>query len=88
MRKQLFLSALLMATPLCLSAQSLHDQPARETPEWFRKGVTYQVMPRCMSEEGTLKGAEAHLERLLDLGVNTVYLLFAEKGEVVLGKAD
>ncbi len=75
MRKQLFLFALLLATPLCLSAQSFHDQPARETPEWFRKGVTYQVMPRCMSEEGTLKGAEAHLERLLDLGVNTVYLL-------------
>ncbi len=75
MKKSFFLFALFLMTSLFMSAQSFHDQPARETPEWFRKGVTYQVMPRCMSEEGTLKGAEAHLERLLDLGVNTVYLL-------------
>ncbi len=58
-----------------LSAQNEHERQARQTPEWFRKGITYQIMLRCMSEEGTLKGAEAHLERLLDLGVNTVYLL-------------
>lgn len=58
-----------------LPAQSLHDQQARETPDWFKKGVTYQIAPRAMSEEGTLKGAEAHLERLKDLGVTTAYLL-------------
>jgi glycosidase/glycerophosphoryl diester phosphodiesterase len=44
-------------------------------PDWFRKGITYQLAPRSMTGAGTLKGAEAHLERLRDLGVNTVYLL-------------
>ena len=59
MKKSFFLFALFLMTSLFMSAQSFHDQPARETPEWFRKGVTYQVMPRCMSEEGTLKGEVA-----------------------------
>jgi len=57
------------------SAQSLHERQARETADWFRKGVTYQLMPRCMSEEGTLKGAQVHLERLRGLGIDIVYLL-------------
>ena len=48
---------------------------ARHTPAWFREGVSYQIMPRCFSEEGTLKGAEKHLERLADLGISVVYLL-------------
>ena len=69
------LAGLLLFGSLSVSAQSFHDQPARQTPDWFRKGLTYQLSPRAMSEEGTLKGAEAHLERLKDLGVNTVYLL-------------
>ena len=55
--------------------QSLHDRQARQSPDWFRRGLTYQVMPRSMSEAGTLNGAEAHLERLRDLGVTTLYLM-------------
>ena len=48
---------------------------ARPTPAWFREGVSYQIMPRCFSEEGTLKGAEKHLERLVELGISVVYLI-------------
>ena len=46
---------------------------ARQTPDWFREGITYQLMPRCFSEEGTLKGTEKHLERLKELGVGVIY---------------
>ena len=73
--KSLFCILLSTLTVIVSEAQNIHERPARETPEWFRQGLTYQLMPRAMSEEGTLKGAEAHLERLADLGVNTVYLL-------------
>lgn len=65
---------LLSLVTVANSAGAVNGQVARAVPEWFRTGVTYQIMPRCMSEAGTLKGAEAHLERLADLGVNTVYL--------------
>ena len=78
--KQLFSYLSLAICCLTLTAQpggsqSLHDRQARQSPDWFRRGLTYQVMPRSMSEAGTLKGAEAHLERLRDLGVTTLYLM-------------
>lgn len=47
---------------------------ARPTPQWFREGVTYQIVLRSFSQEGNLKGAEKQLERLRDLGVNVLYL--------------
>ena len=55
--------------------ENCHHFNARHTPAWFREGVSYQIMPRCFSEEGTLKGAEKHLERLVDLGISVVYLI-------------
>lgn len=68
-------------------ALPLSGFPAKPVPEWFRTGLTYQIMPRSMSEEGTLKGAEAHLERLQDLGVNTVYLLPVNEADTDMNKA-
>ena len=46
---------------------------ARETPEWFKDGLTYQLMPRCFTEEGTIAAAAKHLDRLADLGVTVIY---------------
>lgn len=69
-----FVSFLMLGVSLMAQENCSHFN-ARHTPAWFREGITYQLMPRCFSEEGTLKGAEKHLERLADLGVSVVYLL-------------
>ena len=47
-----------------MHAQSVHHFNARPAPEWFREGLSYQLMLRSFTEEGTLKSAEKHLERL------------------------
>ncbi len=47
---------------------------ARPTPEWFSKGVMYQIAPRAFTPEGTIKAAEAKLPQLASIGVNIVYM--------------
>ena len=47
-------------------------QEARKTPDWFTKGVMYQIQVRAFTEEGTLKAAERKLPYLKDLGVTIV----------------
>ena len=42
-------------------ANPLSESQARATPEWFRKGVMYQIQPRAFTPEGTMKAAEAKL---------------------------
>ena len=34
-----------------------HMQDARKSPEWFTRGVMYQIQPRAFTPEGTLKAA-------------------------------
>ena len=75
MKRFASLILLLMLSTTLFAQQSYHHFNARKAPDWFREGVTYQLMPRCFSEEGTLKGAEKHLERLADMGIKVVYLL-------------
>ncbi len=73
--KRFFTLILLLLASISLMAQSNCGHfNARQTPAWFREGLTYQLMPRSFCEEGTLKGAEKHLERLKDLGVTLIYL--------------
>ena len=52
-----------------------HMQPARKAPEWFTRGVMYQIQPRSFTPEGTLGAAAAKLPYLRDLGVTIVYLV-------------
>ena len=52
-----------------------HFQPARRAPEWFSRGVMYQIQPRAFTPEGTLAAAAAKLPYLRDLGVSIVYLV-------------
>jgi len=70
---KLLLAACLFVPISALYAQSYNHLTARHTPDWFTEGCTYQLMPRCFSAEGTLKGAERELERLHDMGVKVVY---------------
>ena len=72
--KRLFLAlSLLMLSASLMAQENCHHFNARQTPDWFREGITYQLMPRCFTEEGTIKAAEKHLERLKELGVGVVY---------------
>ena len=68
--------ALICAALACvaLRAGDMSAQPARHSPDWFAKGLIYQVQLRSFSPEGTLKGAEARLPHLKDLGVTAIYL--------------
>ena len=53
---------------------TLADEQARTTPDWFRKGVMYQIQPRAFTAEGTIKAAEAKLPELAAMGVTVVYM--------------
>jgi len=72
--KKLLLTTAFLAVALAAAAQSLSHMPARHTPSWFSEGFTYQLVPRNFTPEGTLKAAEAQLERLKELGCMVVYL--------------
>ena len=48
---------------------------ARQSPDWLRDGVIYEVFPRAFSPQGNFNGVTAQLDRLKDLGVNVVWLM-------------
>ena len=48
---------------------------ARQSPDWLRSAVIYEVFPRAFSPSGDLKGVTAQLDRLRDLGVDVVWLM-------------
>lgn len=73
-RLSLLVALIVLHVSLFAQPQNVHHFEARQTAAWFREGLSYQLMPRSFSEEGTLKGAERHLERLKDLGVTVIYL--------------
>jgi len=85
--KKVLTALLFFATCLSTQAQSYHHLQARHTPEWFSEGISYQIVPRNFSAEGTLKGAEAQLERLKALGVNVVYLFPVNKADDDMDKS-
>ena len=83
----LFLSLLVLHFGLFAQPQNVHHFEARQTPAWFREGLSYQLMPRSFSEEGTLKGAEKHLERLQELGVTVIYLTPVNVADTISNKS-
>ncbi|MFL6547721.1 MAG: alpha-amylase family glycosyl hydrolase [Povalibacter sp.] len=48
---------------------------ARQSPEWLRDAVIYEVFPRAFSPTGDFKGVTAQLDRLKDLGVDVIWLM-------------
>jgi len=48
---------------------------ARQSPEWLRDAVIYEVFPRAFSPSGDFKGVTAQLERLKELGVTVIWLM-------------
>ena len=74
--KRLAVAAVLdIAMAFAAVAANAHFQSARKSPEWFTRGVIYQIQPRAFTPEGTLKAAAKKLPYLKDLGITIAYLV-------------
>ena len=47
----------------------------RQSPDWLRSSVVYEIFPRSFSKEGNLNAITARLDELKDLGVNVLWLM-------------
>jgi hypothetical protein len=56
--------------------QSLAKEPARQSRDWVRDGVIYEIYPRAFSSQGDFNGITARLDDLKNLGV-TILMLYA-----------
>ena len=59
---------------LLASASGAVAQP-RNTPDWVRDGVIYEIYPRAFSQQGNFNGITARLDELKDLGVTILWLM-------------
>src|SRR5258706_8551725 len=48
---------------------------ARQSRDWVRDGVVYEIFPRAFSPEGNFNGIPKQLDRLKDLGVTILWLM-------------
>lgn len=46
----------------------------REAPDWFKKGVVYQINPRTFCADGTISAVTAELPELAKMGFGIMYL--------------
>jgi glycosidase len=70
----LALAAFFTALP-AVAADTVSRTTARQSPDWIRDAVVYEVFPRAFSKEGNFKGVTAQLDRLKDLGVTVIWLM-------------
>src|SRR5690349_10739575 len=66
-----------VALLLLLAQRTLADDAAvpRQSPDWLRDAVVYEVFPRAFSAEGNFKGVIPQLDRLKSLGVSVIWLM-------------
>jgi cyclomaltodextrinase / maltogenic alpha-amylase / neopullulanase len=71
------LAIIALATPLISAADAApaSAQAARQSPEWLRDAVIYEVFPRAFSPTADFKGVTAQLDRLKALGVTVLWLM-------------
>jgi len=62
-------------TSLSVRAADAAPASARQSPEWLRDAVIYEVFPRAFSPTGDFKGVTAQLDRLKALGVTVLWLM-------------
>jgi cyclomaltodextrinase len=48
---------------------------ARQSPDWLRDAVIYEVFPRAFSAQGNFQGVIPQLDRLKALGVDVIWLM-------------
>lgn len=66
----------LAAAPATRAADAGKDQPAaRQSPDWLRDAVIYEVFPRVFSPQGNFQGVIPQLDRLKELGVSVLWLM-------------
>ena len=51
------------------------SQPARQSEEWVKNGIIYEVYPRAFSKEGNFAGIEKKLPEIKTLGATIVWLM-------------
>ena len=56
-------------------ARDVSKESARQTRDWVRDGLIYEIYPRDFSQEGNFNGITAQLDRLKDLGVTILWLM-------------
>src|SRR5579863_5136195 len=62
----------------CFAADPAPDGsavPARNTPDWVRHSVVYEIFPRQFSASGNLAGITARLDEIKALGVDVLWLM-------------
>jgi cyclomaltodextrinase / maltogenic alpha-amylase / neopullulanase len=69
------LLALVAVATLSHAADSIDRPVARQSPEWLRDAVVYEIFPRSFSAEGNFKGVVPQLDRLKELGVTVIWLM-------------
>jgi glycosidase len=67
--------ASIAAVPDSLAADGGQRVAARQSPEWLRDAVVYEVFPRAFSPSGDFKGVTARLDDLKELGVTVLWLM-------------
>jgi cyclomaltodextrinase len=65
----------LVATAPGRAADTESRQAARQSPEWLRDAVVYEVFPRAFSVSGDFDGVTAQLDRLKELGLTVIWLM-------------
>jgi glycosidase len=64
------------AAPLARAADAAVGRAAaRQSPDWLRDAVVYEVFPRAFSPQGNFKGVITQLDRLKELGVTVLWLM-------------
>ena len=66
------LLALLALAGLCFAQPKPH---ARQSPEWIRSAVVYELNTRTFSPSANFHGIEARLDGLKQLGIDVVWLM-------------
>jgi 1,4-alpha-glucan branching enzyme len=73
------IAAILAGSSFQLSAQQpardVSKESARQTRDWVRDGVIYEIYPRAFSSQGNFNGITARLDNLKDLGVTILWLM-------------
>ncbi|HTX19489.1 MAG TPA: alpha-amylase family glycosyl hydrolase [Bacteroidota bacterium] len=83
MTRRLFLLVAILALSSSLLAQSVDSlrvwhyssQHARESLDWVREGVIYEIYPRAFSPAGNFAGIEERLPELKKLGVTILWIM-------------
>jgi cyclomaltodextrinase / maltogenic alpha-amylase / neopullulanase len=62
-------------TPAQQPLRDVSKEQARQTRDWVRDGVIYEIYPRAFSAQGNFEGVTARIDNLKDLGVTILWLM-------------